>query len=641
MTLKQEIVTELGEADLLLPNLIGRSLIANDQVKYYFALLQMARSNADQPRIPAFDLKSERIASQIPDAFLDEVVAGSRKDRNRAYSVPHAAEILGRVKDGIEVMLACLPEAERRPFVERVEHVGLPRVEHDVIAGEQIDAMTSGERGAGDSLHLIVMDAHRAINRLQASTAAETLDGAHVHALSAGSRGLVSAFMDGLNRTAPLKFNHPGLGTTATEHGGRVLIQNDIGTTDAHVLVVRIDELTVTLTYTDVHRPRLEFFESLFSGFDVAWEGMETRASAKLEEGTYLLTTGTYHAADRLGLERYLRHLGSRIVFLIDWNRMRKQLGGFVGKQNAIEVLKWAADNDHGHRGMLELGGDRALAEAVEFAAGERLRYGDRLDDLIGSANAVEFLCHAMTTASAGLLKHRARRVILDEIKADLRLYFENAGLAIFDIAARHAACGYDIAVTMFEALERIDASGNEEWTARFVQRAVGWEARADQLLNEARDDIKRFGRSTSLLHFLEYADDAVDEIEEAASLFDLFAVVSPQSVPLDELRKLASVTLSSAQEFVRCIECAATVTRADVRDDLDDFLQSLEQLIGFEHQADEQIRVLRRSLVTRAEDYRGLYFMHQLSRSLETATDAYAHAGQALRGYLMEEVIA
>ena len=112
---------------------------------------------------------------------------------------------------------------------------------------------------------------------------------------------------------------------------------------------------------------------------------MQTRARATSSNPeTYFLTTGTYRAADRPDLERYLRHLGSRIVFLIDWNRMRKRLNAFVGKEKAIEILKWAADHDHGHRGLLEIGGERALAEAVEYAAGERLRYGDRLDELIG-----------------------------------------------------------------------------------------------------------------------------------------------------------------------------------------------------------------------------------------------------------------
>jgi uncharacterized protein Yka (UPF0111/DUF47 family) len=484
------------------------------------------------------------------------------------------------------------------------------------------------------------MDAHRAINRIQVATALETLAGAHVYGLSASSRGMVEAFMKGLNRTAPLKFNHPGLGTTATESAGRLLIQNDIGTTDAHVLVIRVDDLTVMLTYTDVHRPRLKFFQSLFSTFRVAWENADPRTSDKFESGTYFLTTGTYRAADRSDLERYLTHLGSRIVFLIDWNRMRKRLNAFVGKEKAIEILKWAADNDHGHRGLLEIGGESALAEAVEYAAGERLRYGDRLDDLIGETNAVEFICGAMKGASAGLLAGRSRRLILDEIKAELGRYFEDAGLAIFDIAARHAACGYDLAVAVRESFEHMGSSGDKEWSAKLAKRAVAWEARADQLLNEARDDVKRFRRPATLIDFLEYADDAVDEMEEAASLTELFTLISPQDAPMGELRRLADIALGSAQELVKSIECAATITRADVRDDLDDFLQALERLIALEHQADDQIRVLRRQLVVDIQDPRALYLLHQLSQALETATDAYAHAGQALRGYLMEEVI-
>ena len=32
---------------------------------------------------------------------------------------------------------------------------------------------------------------------------------------------------------------------------------------------------------------------------------------------------------------------GSRIVFLIDWNHMRKWLRGFVDKTRAIDLLEW------------------------------------------------------------------------------------------------------------------------------------------------------------------------------------------------------------------------------------------------------------------------------------------------------------
>ena len=94
MTLKQEVVSELGDDELLAPDLIAKSLVANDQVKYYFALLQTARDNADRPQVPAPDLKAERIASEIPDDRLDDVVAGTRKDRSGAYRVPQGPDLL-------------------------------------------------------------------------------------------------------------------------------------------------------------------------------------------------------------------------------------------------------------------------------------------------------------------------------------------------------------------------------------------------------------------------------------------------------------------------------------------------------------------------------------------------------------------
>ena len=121
MTLKHEIVSELGEAELLLPGQIARSLIANDQVKYYLALLQTARLNADRPSVPTPDLKTERLACKLDDAWLDDVVAGATRHRTRAYRIPHAPEIVRRAWAGVETMLACLPERKRRTLAARLK----------------------------------------------------------------------------------------------------------------------------------------------------------------------------------------------------------------------------------------------------------------------------------------------------------------------------------------------------------------------------------------------------------------------------------------------------------------------------------------------------------------------------------------
>ncbi|MFZ4806235.1 MAG: DUF47 domain-containing protein [Hyphomicrobiaceae bacterium] len=641
MTTKKAIVAALGDSELLRGDRIGAALIGNDQVKYYFALLQTARTNADRPQMPPPTLRAERQACQLADLWLDDVVESARKQGGGLYRLPRAAEILARARAAIETMLACLPDADRQPLATRLGALPLPAIDGDALYGRDIDIMTSGDRKAGDSLHLLVMDAHRAINRLQAATAEETIDGAHASGLSSAGRRAVQAFMEGLNRTAPLKFDHPGLGTTATEHAGQILIQNDIGTTDAHVLVIGVDGRMTTITYTDIHPQRLQFFRSLFARHDVAWQTAREQDDATLANAHYILLTGTHVAEDDHALGAFLSFLGSRIVFLIDWNRMRKRLRLFVGKSRTLEILRWAADNDFGHRGLLEVGGERALADAVEYAAGPQLRYGQRLDDLLNEERATEFLKHALAIASRGLLERRSRRSILDEIRTRLRGYFEHERLAIFDTAAAHVAVAYDLALGLREALERVGHASGGEWIGRFAARAVRLESRADALLNEAREDMKRFKRPLSLQRFFDSADDACDELEEAAALIDLLLIVGPGAESVDRLKKLADLMLQSTQDLVTCVECAASVTRADVREDLDEFLVALERLIAIEHQADDELRRLTRWLIQEADDHRRVMLIREISQVIEAATDATARAGQMLRTYLLEEVIA
>ncbi|MCZ4283191.1 phosphate transport regulator, partial [Kiloniella laminariae] len=77
-----------------------------------------------------------------------------------------------------------------------------------------------------DTLHRLVMDLHKALNRLAAGCAEATIAGAHVFGLRPVARDAVESFMRGLNETRPLKFDHPGLDTMATRAGERLIIQN-------------------------------------------------------------------------------------------------------------------------------------------------------------------------------------------------------------------------------------------------------------------------------------------------------------------------------------------------------------------------------------------------------------------------------
>ena len=136
---------------------------------------------------------------------------------------------------------------------------------------------------------------------MQAALAEEHIDGAAAYGLTDADRPRVAAFMAGLNRTAGLKFDHPGLGTTATRSGDRLVIQNDIGTTDAHVIVVHVEERTVTVTYTDIHPERLRFFQDLLARYAPDWESTRT---GQLSGADFQLATGRYTARGRGRLPR-------------------------------------------------------------------------------------------------------------------------------------------------------------------------------------------------------------------------------------------------------------------------------------------------------------------------------------------------
>jgi hypothetical protein len=252
MATKTSIIGELGEAALLLPQHLQRALAANDRLKFCFTLLQAAENHASHPEDPPLDLKAERIAANLPAGELDAAVALSRREADGALHLGGAARLQQEMLEDIASMSAPLAlagsgEAETFSARARTLLAALPPFADDRVPAGLVGAMTSANRGAGDSLHILVMDLHKAINALQAALAEESIDGARVWRIDAADRPLIRAFMSGLNETARLKFDHPGLATIATRSGARLVIENDIGTTDAHVLVLHVEGLSAIL----------------------------------------------------------------------------------------------------------------------------------------------------------------------------------------------------------------------------------------------------------------------------------------------------------------------------------------------------------------------------------------------------------
>ena len=97
MATKQGIIGSLGEKQLLLPGLLQIGLAANDRVKYYFTLLQLAKEQCAQPVANPPDLAREREASGVSDTEFDGVIAASRSLPGGRCRIPGAAQLLAQV----------------------------------------------------------------------------------------------------------------------------------------------------------------------------------------------------------------------------------------------------------------------------------------------------------------------------------------------------------------------------------------------------------------------------------------------------------------------------------------------------------------------------------------------------------------
>jgi uncharacterized protein Yka (UPF0111/DUF47 family) len=446
--------------------------------------------------------------------------------------------------------------------------------------------------------------------------------------------------MAGLQRTAPLKFDHPGLGTTATRAGKSLVIQNDIGTTGAHVIVIHVEGLTARVTYTDVHSERADFFRNMLQRYAVTWNAGRGVLADAAEDASFTMLTGTYRAKNRVELADYLDYLGSRLVFLIDWNRARKQLRSFLRAPERAATLNWAAEAEIGQRGFLELGGAELINQAIEKVAGSAMHFGDRLCDVLGDEGAATFVRFCFCTATQGLKEHQSARLIHDRVCAELRAHFSSEGERLLEIAGEHAGLIFELACQVREGLWSIGAEDEGGDYERLAKRARAFEHDADQLVIAAREAVRKRPEYTSLFKVTETADDAADEVEEVAFLLGLLRRTKPGGKELDALATLSNLLVEAAQEWIKAIGHARHMRSTQRQDDTDDFLLAIDRLLALEHEADDAERALTHATVRRARNFRQLHLYSEIGDSLEAAADSLKGAGLRMRDYLFASML-
>ena len=249
--LKEKAVASLGQQSLLMPAWVKAALRANDRLKLYLTLLQSAALHAGSPQTPLPDWGHDLAQAGLHDAPWAQDLVKTAYLENGTLILPHmgplldamSAELATMARPVCDVGPGSAPDllTRRDHWLQQLQSMRAQEgLEREALAG-----LTRGDRKGGDSFHVLVMDLHKQLNLLASTVATENLDGAHVWQIKDRDRPLIQAFMRGLQRTAVLKFAHPGLDTAVTRDGSRLLIQNDIGTNDVHVLVIEVKHATI------------------------------------------------------------------------------------------------------------------------------------------------------------------------------------------------------------------------------------------------------------------------------------------------------------------------------------------------------------------------------------------------------------
>jgi hypothetical protein len=633
MAVKQRRPERVGGRGLALPDCIARAVAANDRVKYYLALLQAAQAQGRSPQHPAPNLRALRESSGITETALDRVVEESVSRGNGITYIPGGCTILDALFDSLRYMAAAIelagairPDVRERSTLYRRRLDALAATmqgcKDDQISNATIAALTKETRNGHDTVHQVTIDMQDELTRLQSTVATDLIEGARTFGVADDDRALIRAFMSGVHETAGLKFTHPGLNTTAAGDGVRLSIQNDLGSMPEHLIVIHVEDRAVTMTYTDVHPSRIRFFQGLVDAYAVTW------TSTPASDVTGIVTSaGKYVADSAEDVERFLRFVGSRLVFLIDWNRARKRLTRLVNKSTAIDLLRWAADNNIGHRGFLEAGDVALIETAFERAFPMHTRFGIRLDELLGGGPARQFLTSVFRMTSWGIATGRSHSLIEDQVEAELLRHLETPERHVLAIAAHHATTIIALGERVRRELARCRQRTPPETDAG---HAVGQDERR---FIDAHHDAHRFKP------LLTEAAAAASALEDAAFLLS----VMPASIDcslLTLIEALADQVGATARAYVRCLEEGQTLSRLSNRD-VDNFLVTIDQLTASGRDAGGAKRALTEKLLRGEANCREFYALTTIADDLESAASRLSRCGAIVRDQVLRTRLA
>jgi uncharacterized protein Yka (UPF0111/DUF47 family) len=380
----------------------------------------------------------------------------------------------------------------------------------------------------------------------------------------------------------------------------------------------------------------MAFFQSMIEPLGPTWQTQAVqRAKGLPESSQFLLVRGTIPFSSLDGLRKILETIGAKLVFLIDWNRVRKRLRAFVKNQDAVQILRWSARDEVGHMGFLKLGGEELVYQSLEVLEPGAVRPGETLSQVLGRPMAIEFLKEALLITSKGLVGGTSELLIRDRVKAAFLRHYRSRARGPLDTCRELAGLGVEMALTIRDMLREI-RKGDSEYINRSIQRVKQWEGQGDEILARFRKEARGRDRAARLLVTAMRIEDQQDYLEEAAYLLVLLDPErSPQAVR-DGLERLGDLCIRSAQEMYRTITVAGDVQSEP--GSLEDFSKRVDHLVSISESAKDLRREVRGALAHWEEAPAGtLVILLDFATQLLGACESDARAGMAVHEAIFE----
>ena len=403
-------------------------LAANDRVKVRIDLAR-SRRTVREPSHPPASLDAECRAAGLDPVPINSLVrnAQSRTGRLAAPELTALREaIFADVASMVHAVEAGAP-AEAKAAADRLAAIDaqLSAEPANEIAAAEIGKLIGVSEAGEDSLHRLVMDLHKALNRLAARCAEEIIAGAHAFGFTAEDRPAVEAFMRGLESTRafevrPSRARHRSQCGRAPGWRSRTTLAPPTPSPGA------VEGDTVTITYTDVHRSRAILHRHVRSRQRRQIDGLEAQEGARARRQRRGFLFGHRALSERRGQRAATissSAFGAALVFLIDWNKARK----------VLELVGFNKGDSYSHP---RLGGARSRSATAAFCSSAaaswspppsstplsaRIGFGERLDGALGRGGGGRFhQDRAARLAPRRCCRDGQGRRAHDEIEAEL-----------------------------------------------------------------------------------------------------------------------------------------------------------------------------------------------------------------------------